>query len=359
MISLETLGWSSFFEQNFASMGEMGFEPGRVAVERKNSYLIYTGAGEYTAEASGKLLFSADSPADLPKVGDWVAATVFKSEGKAIIHHVLPRKSSFSRKMAGNRTDEQIIATNIDSLFIMQGLDNDYNPRRLERYLVMAYESRANPVIVLNKSDLCDNVAQKAAEVETIAAGAPVLALSAKTSQGLAPLLDFIKPGQTVAFIGSSGVGKSTLINTLLGSEVQKTREVRLDDARGRHTTTHRELILMPQGGLLIDTPGMREMQLWGAGDGMADTFTDIDRLAARCHFRDCTHTREAKCAVLAALDSGELDASRYQSYLKLQKELAHLAENTLDKGSYFARKQRQKEIYRYRRQITKHKLSR
>jgi ribosome biogenesis GTPase len=223
----------------------------------------------------------------------------------------------------------------------------------------MAYESRANPVIVLNKSDLCDDVAQKAAEVETIAAGVPVLALSAKTSQGLAPLLDFIKPGQTVAFIGSSGVGKSTLINTLLGSEVQKTGEVRLDDARGRHTTTHRELILMPQGGLLIDTPGMREMQLWGAGDGMADTFADIDRLAARCHFRDCTHTREARCAVLAALDSGELDASRYQSYLKLQKELAHLAERTQDKGSYFARKQRQKEIYRYRRQITKHKLSR
>ena len=357
MISLEALGWTSFFEQNFAGMWEMGFEPGRVAVERKNSYLIYTGAGEYAAEVSGKLLFSADSPADLPKVGDWVAAAVFESEGKAIIHQVLPRKSSFSRKVAGNRTYEQIIATNIDTLFVMQGLDNDYNPRRLERYLVMAYESGANPVIVLNKSDLCDNAAEKAAEVETVAAGVPVLALSAKTSQGLAPLLDFIKPGWTVAFIGSSGVGKSTLINTLLGSEVQKTGEVRLDDARGRHTTTQRELILMPQGGLLIDTPGMREMQLWSAGDGLADTFADIDRLAAGCHFRDCTHTREVKCAVLAALDSGELDARRYQSYLKLQKELAYLAESTQDKGTYFARKQRLKEFHRYQRQVVKHKL--
>lgn len=360
MTTLETLGWTAYFQHHFSLLQNPGFEPGRVAVENKNSYLIYAQSGEYPAEVSGKLLFSTDSPADLPKVGDWVAATILEQEGKAIIHQVLPRKSYFSRKTAGRRMDEQVIAANIDTLLIMQGLDHDYNPRRLERYLVMAYESSASPVILLNKSDVGDNVAQKVAEVEALAPGVPVLALSAKTSDGLAPLLQLIQPGQTFAFIGSSGVGKSTLINRLLGSEVLKTGEVRLDDARGRHTTTRRELLLLPQGGLLIDTPGMRELQLWSADEGLSDTFTDIDRLASLCHFTDCTHTSEIKCAVVAALQAGELDPERYHSYLKLQKELAHLEESAGNaKNGYLVRKQRDKVIRRAQRAYKKVKHKR
>ena len=320
--TLSSLGWSSFFESTFAPLRELGYLPARIAVEHRRAYILYTEAGELAGEAAGKLYHGADSAADLPKVGDWVAVSPLVGEPKAIIRQVLPRRTKFSRKAAGMQDTEQIIASNIDRLFIMQGLDHDFNLRRLERYLVMAWESGADPVILLNKADLHDTVDEFIVAVEEIAPSVPVLTLSAHTGAGMEELGRMLKEGETVAFIGSSGVGKSTLINRLLGEERLKTAEVRTDDSRGRHTTTHRELFILPGGGLVIDTPGLRELQLWYSEDGLGETFSDIEKLAERCHFTDCTHSHETRCAVLEALQNGDLSPERYASFQKLQKEI-------------------------------------
>jgi ribosome biogenesis GTPase len=226
----------------------------------------------------------------------------------------------------GGKTDEQVLAANIDTVFLVSGLDGDYNVRRLERYVTVAWDSGAVPVIVLNKADLRDDIEEVVEEVESVAFGVPVLALSAAENTGMEQLTEYIKPGKTAAFLGSSGVGKSTLINRLLGEEKLKTTEVREDDQRGRHTTTHRELLLLPEGGIVIDTPGMRELQLWADDEGLSRTFPDIEALFEQCRFRDCTHNSEPGCAVKQALDDGSLDRKRYQNYLKLQKELKHLS---------------------------------
>jgi ribosome biogenesis GTPase len=355
MINLKALGWNDFFQKEFESVLEPGLTVGRIAIENKQQYLIYTQQGELRGEVSGKLLYEAMSSADLPKVGDWVVISAMEAEGKAIIHSILPRKSKFSRKVVGKKTDEQITAANIDIVFIVQGLDSNFNLRRLERYLVMAYESGARLVIILNKTDLCGDYETKIAKVEQIAFDVPILGMSAKTGYGIEKMREFIKEGLTFAFIGSSGVGKSTIINKLLGQEILKIREVRQKDSKGRHTTAKREMIVLPQGGVLIDTPGMREMQLWSASEGLRGTFADIEELAEKCRFSDCSHTQEKGCAVLAAVGAGEISEERYNSYMKLQRELKRL-EIKQNKRSYLEEKRRVKKFHREINRIMKAK---
>jgi ribosome biogenesis GTPase / thiamine phosphate phosphatase len=323
---LEQWGWRSSMETPMAAYRAEGLTSGRVALEHKHMYRVYTEQGEVLAEVSGKLRFQAVGREDFPAVGDWVAVSVRESEGRATIHGILPRFSKFSRKAAGNVTEEQIVAVNVDTVFLVQALNQDFNVRRLERYLILAWESGANPVIILSKADLCEDAPVKLAEVHAAAAGVPVHVVSALEGEGISELADYVRFGQTVALLGSSGVGKSTLINRLIGSDVQETGGIREDDGRGRHTTTHRELLQLPGGGLLIDTPGMRELQLWEADEGLSAGFRDVEAAAAACRFHDCSHGKEPGCAVRAALEDGSLDADRYQSYLKLQRELAYLA---------------------------------
>jgi ribosome biogenesis GTPase len=325
MYALETLGWNAHFEKSFEEFATDGFSPARVALEYQGLYRIYCEHGELLAEVTGRVHYNAESRSDYPAIGDWVAITPLADERKAIIHRVLPRLSKFSRKVAGETTEEQIVATNVDTIFLVQGLDSNYNLRRLERYLALAVESGAQPVIVLNKSDLADDIDSRLAEVESIAPDVPAHAISSKTLSGLDQLDRYLAPGITVAFLGSSGVGKSTLINRLMGEERQKTRDVREGDDKGRHTTVHRELIVLPRGGLLIDTPGMRELQLWDADEGLAGTFTDIEEIASQCRFGDCGHQTEPDCAVRQAVEAGELDASRLENYHKMQRELEYL----------------------------------
>jgi ribosome biogenesis GTPase len=323
MYDLKTLGWNPFFEKEFELYKSQGYEAGRVALEYQGIYRVFTDGGEMLAEVTGKLRFQAHQRADFPAVGDWIVFTRNAQENRASIHAILPRFSKFSRRAAGEATEEQIVATNVDTIFLVQGLDKNYNLRRVERYLALAQASGARPVIILSKADLTENVEELLREVEQVAAGVPVHAISSKLNQGLEPLYQYLGPGLTIGFIGSSGVGKSTLINQLLGKEQQKTQEVRAEDSKGRHTTVHRELIVLPRGGLLIDTPGMRELQLWDVGEGLTDTFADIETFARDCHFGDCRHENEPDCAVKTAVAEGILDAKRLESYKNLQKEKA------------------------------------
>jgi len=345
-LNLSKLGWNDFFAGHFSSLASSGFEIGRVALENRHQYLLYTKSGEIIGETTGKLLHFANSTADLPKVGDWVAFQAFPEEEKAIIHQILPRKSIFSRKIVGRRVEEQVVATNVDIVFIVQGLDNDFNIRRLERYLIMIFEGKANPVIVLNKIDLCDDIEEKLKEVQTIAGTVPIVLVSAKLDVGIDELKAMIKEGSTYAFTGSSGVGKSTIINKIFSEEIQKTADVRENDSRGKHTTTTRKMFISPEGGLLIDTPGMRELHLWYSEDGLSDTFSDLEELAASCHFSNCTHTKEAKCAILIAINEGELPQERYDSFLKLREESSQLAEKQ-SVSKFLQKKQDTKKVQR------------
>lgn len=296
-----------------------------MAVENREQYVLLTADGERDAEVTGGFLFEAESPADFPKVGDWVAIADYPEENKAVIHALLPRRTRLSRNMAGKRTEEQVLAANIDTIFIVQGLDDDFNLRRLERQLVMAGQSGADPVVLLNKADLRPDGAALAAQARAIAPAKEVLTVSALARTGLEDLLRRLRPRETHVFIGSSGVGKSTLINTLAGRDILATAPVREDDSKGRHTTSRRELLVLPGGALLIDTPGVREFQLWEADGAVEDVFSDIAALAGGCRYTDCVHVRETGCAVRAAAESGALPAGRYESYLKLRKELAFL----------------------------------
>jgi ribosome biogenesis GTPase len=270
------------------------------------------------------LLHRAAGRDQLAAVGDWVAALPGRTDATATIEAILPRRTKFSRKVAGELTEEQVVAANIDTVFLVMGLDGDFNPRRVERYLLMAYESGASPVILLTKADLADDVDAAVAQIATVAIGAPIHALSARDGSGLDALDAYLRPGKTGTLLGSSGAGKSTLINTLLGESRLKTQEVRSSDSRGRHTTRHRHLIVMPGRGLLIDTPGMRELQVWSATDAVRETFDDIEALAAQCHFTDCRHQGEPRCAVAAAIEEGTLPAERLASFHKLQDEVRH-----------------------------------
>ncbi|HST52800.1 MAG TPA: ribosome small subunit-dependent GTPase A [Pyrinomonadaceae bacterium] len=345
-LSLEDYGWSDFFAAEFAPFASEGFEAGRVFLQHNRIYALYTASGETEAETTGRLRYNARGAEDLPAVGDWVVIRRGSDEGKAKIHEVLPRRSKFSRRAAGSETEEQIVAANVDTVFLVSGLDNDYNPRRVERYLIMAWESGAAPVVVLNKADLIEDAEEKRGEVERVAPGVPVLLLSAKRGEGVEQLLPYIERGRTVALMGSSGVGKSTIVNRLLGSEVQRTQDVRLSDARGRHTTTHRELFLLASGGLVLDTPGMRELQLLVSERGLRETFEDIEEAAARCRFSDCRHEGEPGCAVRDALEEGALDRLRYQNYRKMQAEMRHAA-TLVDQRKAQEEKSRVKRIHR------------
>ena len=343
-VDLTTLGWSEFFEVNFNAYGEQGYTCGRVALEHKNLFRVYTQHGEVLAEISGKLRHEALSRSDLPAVGDWVVLRARPERGRVTIHAVLPRRTSFARKIAGSRTEEQIVGANVDTLFLLTSLNHDFSLRRIERYLIIARESGANPVIILSKSDLCDRVAGPINEMQAVARGVPVHAISVVTASGLQDIAHYFKRGQTVALLGSSGVGKSTLINYLAGVDHLKVQTVREHDDRGRHTTTHRELVLLPTGGLVLDTPGMRELQLWD-GD-LQSVFDGIEALAGRCFFGDCQHQDEPRCVVREALVAGTIDAERYQSYEKLQKELKYQARRR-DKLSEIEERKKWKKLSR------------
>jgi ribosome biogenesis GTPase len=320
-INLAGLGWSPFFAEAFAPYAVDGLVPGRVAVQHRGAYVVHTEAGELPAEVTGRLRHEAAGAADLPAVGDWVAA---RQGDPLLIHAVLPRRTKFSRKAAGAETKEQVVAANVDVVFLVSALAGDLNARRLERYLALGWESGAEPAVVLTKADLCEDVTAALAEIEGIALGVPVHAVSNLTGEGLDELGPYFAGGRTIAVLGSSGVGKSTLINRLAGRDLQAVAEVRAD-GRGRHTTTRRELVPLPGGGLVLDTPGMRELALWDASGGVEGVFEDVGVLAARCRFPDCAHETEPGCAVRAALEDGSLDAERLASYRKLEGELRHL----------------------------------
>ncbi len=343
---LPAFGWSEFFENHFCAYAAQGYTAGRVALEHKQLYRVYTEHGELLADLAGKLRHEARRRADLPAVGDWVVLRPRPAEGKATIHAVLPRRSKFARKTAGERTEEQIVGANIDTVFLVMSLNQDFNPRRIERYLIVAWNSGASPAIVLSKADLCADAAARVAELQAVAAGVPLHVISSVTQAGLDALTPYLRRGQTVALLGSSGVGKSTLINHLLGCEQQKVQTVRADDDRGRHTTTHRELILLPSGGLVLDTPGMRELQLWDGPAGLPRAFDEIEELASRCYFRNCQHRDEPHCAVREAVEAGALDPARYRNYDKLQREL-HYLEIKQDQGAQLAEKKKWKQLSR------------
>jgi ribosome biogenesis GTPase len=326
MWSLENLGWTPAFADHFEPFARQGLAAGRVAVVHKDLCGVYTPLGELWSEVSGRMRHEAASRAQLPVTGDWVVLRPRPSEGRATIHALLPRRSVFSRKAAGAVTEEQVVAANADSVFLVCGLDRDFNLRRMERALVLAAESGAEPVVVLTKADLCDDPAARRMDVLGVAPAVAVHAVSSVTGDGLAGLAPYVAAGRTVALVGSSGVGKSTLVNRLLGSEAQPTAEVRAHDGRGRHTTTRRELIPLAVGGWIIDTPGLRELQLWADEIALPAAFADVDAVAAECRFRDCRHESEPGCAVRDALAGGRLSAHRYASFLKLRKELHHLA---------------------------------
>jgi ribosome biogenesis GTPase / thiamine phosphate phosphatase len=324
-MNLHSLGWNSYFESQFENYKSQGFIAARVVRENRQIYLINVGAGELSAEITGRLYYLSESPADLPSVGDWVAAVPLPAEQKALIHAVLPRKNKFSRSMAGGRTDEQIVAANVDVAFIVTGLDPDFNVRRIERYLVLAHESGVMPVIVLNKSDVCEDVAERIRAVERISGNTPIHAVSAKENLGMEPLVKHIPEGKTAVLLGSSGAGKSTIINKLVGFDRQFVNTTRESDGRGQHTTTFRELIMIPDGGMIIDNPGMRELKLWNSQESVSETFEDIEKLAADCRFRNCKHQTEPCCAILSAIEEGIMDAGHLENYRKLQKEVRFL----------------------------------
>ncbi len=357
-MKLRDLGWQPFFSQALDDLAEPDFVPARVARQDRQRYLVFGEAGELVAEVSGKMREAAHARVDFPAVGDWVAVRPRPDEGAATIHALLPRKSRFSRKVAGVTTEEQVVAANVDSVFLVSGLDHDFNLRRIERYLTLAWNSGAVPVIVLNKADLCDDLDGRLVAVEAVAMGIDILAVSAKAGEGLDALRAYLGRGQTVAFLGSSGVGKSTLVNRLLGEDRMQTAEVREDDGRGRHTTTFRELILVPGGGVMIDTPGMRELQLWADEESLHAAFADVEALAADCRFRDCAHDTEPGCAVRAALATGDLDAGRFHSYLKLSKELAYLARRQGETAIYEERKH-DKALGRMYKEVQRHNRKR
>lgn len=343
-MELEQLGWNSFFEENFREYAAEGYGAGRVYLENRRSFWLYTENGEIKADVSGRMIYHADSRADFPAVGDWVVYRFGTDKTKATIHAILPRKSKFSRKVPGSAIAEQIVAANIDTVMLVAGLDNDFNLRRIERYLVMVAASGANPVIVLNKADLCDDLATRVEKVEKIAPNVPIVPVSAKRDEHLEQLGKYLKTGETVALLGSSGVGKSTITNQLLGGERQKTGEVRRGDDRGQHTTTKRELIALPGGGLIIDTPGMRELQLWVSEEGLESGFEDIENLIAQCFYSNCEHRDTRGCAVEAALADGSLERERWENRNKLQKELHFISEKK-DRSAALAKNKKIKKI--------------
>ena len=335
MPALEELGWDAGWQSALEHLQEDNLIAARVAAQHRGAYVVWTAEGELRARAAGRLLYEHEVGEPIPGVGDWVGVR------ETTITAILPRRSAFIRKRAGLESEEQVLAANVDTAFLLAGLDDDFSLRRLERYITTAWDSGAAPVVVLTKADLCDDVVDAMLQVETVAIGVPVHSISNVTGIGVDELSEHLQPGHTAVLLGSSGVGKSTLLNRLAGEEVMRTGVVAADGT-GRHTTTHRELVRLPDGALVVDTPGLRELQFWD-GD-ISAAFEDIEALAGECRFRDCAHAREPGCAVLAAVDGGTLALDRLRSWRKLQRELEAIAART-DHRLRAARKKRWKQI--------------
>ena len=351
MTELARMGWDATWDTAFSTHEGSDRQPARVVAVHKESAILRLPNGKVTAAGvSGRFRYDAVAASDFPAVGDWVAAT---ADEPSVITAVLPRRSAFvrsaadaTRRTAGNLVDEQVLAANVDVAFLVAGLDHDFNLRRLERYLAVAWSSGVRPVIVLNKADVALDLDDRLLAVESVAPAVPIVVLSALTGDHLTDLAPYLTAGQTAVVLGSSGVGKSTLVNALLGEQRQATATVREDDSRGRHTTTHRELFELPGGALLIDTPGIRALEVAGADEGVDTAFDDIADLALGCRFSDCRHDGEPGCAVRAALDDGRLSADRLASHRKLERELAH-AERKGDARARAAEAKRWKSIHK------------
>jgi ribosome biogenesis GTPase len=344
-MNLQQLGWNGFFEAEWNSCDRNDSKPARVIAEQRGMWHVAGEFCEARAEASGRLRARAEEGDSWPAVGDWVSVEGNPRTGLAI-GEVLARRTAMVRKAAGKRIEQQVLAANIDIAFLVMALDNDYNPRRLERYLAQVWYCGARPVILLNKMDLCADVDSRVEEIERVAMGAPAGAVSAATGENLLAVESHLKPGLTAVLLGSSGVGKSSLVNRLVGTESQRVREIRERDGRGRHTTTARQLLFTSSGAMIIDTPGLRELQLWDAQEGLEQTFGEIEELAGICRFRDCTHRGEPGCAVEVAIQEGRVERERLESHRKLQREMDFL-KRKLDLGAQQKEKQRIKTIHR------------
>jgi ribosome biogenesis GTPase len=357
---LESLGWNSYFEQQLDPNTDSDAAPARVFEEQRGSWSLWWEGGTCRATIAGRLRHESEGhPSSLPCVGDWVMASFPAGDSRdgAVIHRVLERKSRFSRQAPGEVTQEQIVAANVDTVFLVQSLNQNFNVRRLERYMALLWESGAEPVIVLSKADLRPEVTREREAVARVAPGVAVHAVSAVTPGGLEPLLPYLTPGRTAALIGSSGVGKSTIVNGLVGEELLRVGEIRDEDDRGRHTTTSRRIVMLPSGGLLLDTPGMRTVLLWEGDEGLSQAFEDVESIAQGCRFRDCKHQEEPGCAVRAALEDGSLETRRFASYDKLQREVRYQARKS-DQRLRIAEQKRWKRIHmEHRRRPDKRSL--
>ncbi|MGA1823068.1 MAG: ribosome small subunit-dependent GTPase A [bacterium] len=349
--NLDELGLSDWFKERLDPTKLKELKIARVIAVHKDSYVIKNESNDICAEITGKLMFSAESPLDYPTVGDWVYAQYLDNDSFAVIHEILPRKSILKRKTAGKKIEFQLIAANIDTAFIMQSLDFNYNLRRLERYLVMIHEGGIHPVLLLSKSDLVSSSDQAKIreEIHSVMPAIRILAFSTITNAGLDTLMELVLPGKTYCLLGSSGVGKTTLLNALLEEEIFKTQVVREKDGKGKHTTTTRQLISLPNNAMIIDTPGMRELGAIGGESGLYETFDEIAELSNQCRYKDCSHIQEMGCAVLAALENGTISEKRYQNYIKMHKESVY------NEMSYLEKRQRDKQFGKFVKSVMKH----
>lgn len=349
---LRAWGWSRRLEQEYGARVEEGLLPARVTSQHRGAYGLMTGSGGATGVAPGRMLYRASGQRQLPAVGDWVLIRP-ELDGPATIVEILPRRTEFVRRRAGSEDREQVVAANVDIVFVMSSLNQELSLRRIERYLVATRDSGAQPVILLTKADLVDDPAEAVKSVREVAVGVPVHAISNVSGEGLDVVRDYLQPGRTIALMGSSGVGKSTLVNRLAGKELLRTQQVRDADDKGRHTTTHREIYRLPDGALLLDSPGMRELGFWDAEEGFQETFDDIERIVTRCRFRDCGHTNEPGCAVREALEDGIVTAARWDSYQRLERE-ARYEHRRQDTSAAQAERQRWRQIHKELRKLPK-----